>query len=48
MQLKAEFRVSLWILSAPNVMAVIIFASSNQNYLNVAPASQGDFWSHGA
>jgi hypothetical protein len=39
---------SLNLFSAPNVMAVIIFAGSSQNYLSVAPTSQGGFWSHGA
>jgi hypothetical protein len=38
-QLKANLRVSLWILSAPNLMAVIILARSNQNYPSVAPMS---------
>jgi hypothetical protein len=31
-QLKADLKVSLCILSAPNVMAVIILARSNQYY----------------
>jgi hypothetical protein len=29
------------------VTAVIILARSIQNYPNVVPTSQGDFWSHG-
>jgi hypothetical protein len=45
-KLKADLRVSLWILSAPNVMAVIL-ARSNQNYPSVAPTSQGGFWNSG-
>jgi hypothetical protein len=44
-QLKADLRVSLWILSVPNVMKVIILARSNQHYSSVAPTSLEGFWS---
>jgi hypothetical protein len=43
MQLKADLRVSLWILSAADVMVVIILARSNQIYTSVALTSQGSF-----
>jgi hypothetical protein len=33
-------------LSAPNVMVVIILAMSNHNYKSVAPTSQAGFWDH--
>jgi hypothetical protein len=45
-QLKADLRVSLWILSATNVKEVIIFARDNQNYPSVTPTSLGGFWGH--
>jgi hypothetical protein len=48
MQLKADLRVSLWIVCAPNVMAVISLTRSNQNYPSVAPVSQDGFWNHWA
>jgi hypothetical protein len=48
LQLKADLRVSLWSLCAPNVMAVIILARSNWNYPSVALKSQGGFLTHGA
>jgi hypothetical protein len=46
-QLNAYLRISLWILSAPNVMAVIVLAKSNQNYPSITLMSQGGFWIHG-
>jgi hypothetical protein len=44
-QLKADLRVSLWILCAPDVKVVFILARSNQNYPSVALTSQGGLWS---
>jgi hypothetical protein len=45
---KSCLRVSPCILHTPNVMAVIILARSNHNYLSIATISQGGFWSHTA
>jgi hypothetical protein len=48
MKLKAVWRVTPWIICAPNVLSLIILARNNQNYPSVAPNSQGGFWSHRA
>jgi hypothetical protein len=42
-QLNSVLRVSLLILCAPNVIVVIMLDRGNQNYLSVAPMSQGGF-----
>jgi hypothetical protein len=47
-KIKTDLRVSLWISSSPNVMAVIILVRSNQNYLIVSLTSYGGFWYHRA
>jgi hypothetical protein len=38
-QLKADLKVSLGILPAPNVLVAIILAMSDQNYPSIAPTS---------